>query len=73
MSKQPYLQIEDKHGAIASIYINKTDNKANYLKLKLRFGGKNTFGIGTKVISYVKGKKQFKEFVAFIKNGFKIK
>ena len=46
---------------IASIYINKTDNKANYLKLKLRFGGKNTFGIGTKVISYVKGKKQFKE------------
>lgn len=47
--------------SIASIYINKTDNKANYLKLKLRFGGKNTFGIGTKVISYVKGKKQFKE------------
>ena len=46
---------------IASIYINKTDNKANYLKLKLRFGGKNTFGIGSKVISYVKGKKQFKE------------
>lgn len=46
---------------IASIYINKTDNKANYLKLKLRFGGKNTFGIGSKVISYVKGKKQFEE------------
>ena len=46
---------------IASIYINKTDNKANYLKLKLRFVGKNTFGIGSKVISYVKGKKQFKE------------
>jgi hypothetical protein len=47
--------------SVASIYINKTDNKANYLKLKLRFGGKNTFGIGSKVISYVKGKKQFKE------------
>ncbi len=46
---------------VASIYINKTDNKANYLKLKLRFGGKNTFGIGSKVISYVKSKKQFKE------------
>lgn len=47
--------------SVASIYINKTNNKANYLKLKLRFKGKNTFGIGSKVISYVKGKKQFKE------------
>ena len=47
--------------SVASIYINKTDNKANYLKVKLRFVGKNTFGIGSKVISYVKGKKQFKE------------
>jgi hypothetical protein len=46
---------------IASVYINKTDGKANYLKLKLRFTGKNTFGIGAKVISYAKGKKQFKE------------
>jgi hypothetical protein len=27
----------------------------------LHFEGKNTFGIGTKVISYVKGKKQYKE------------
>jgi hypothetical protein len=47
--------------SVASIYINKTNDKANYLKLKLRFGGKNTFGIGSKVISYVKGKKQYKE------------
>ena len=47
--------------SVASIYINKTNEKANYLKLKLRFEGKNTFGIGTKVISYVKGKKQYKE------------
>lgn len=46
---------------IASVYINKTDSKSNYLKLKLRFAGKNTFGIGAKVISYAKGKKQFKE------------
>jgi hypothetical protein len=29
--------------------------------LKLQFGGKNTLGVGTKVISYAKGKKQFKE------------
>ena len=47
--------------SVASIYINKTNDKANYLKIKLRFGGKNTFGIGTKVISYKKGKMQYKE------------
>ncbi|RTY98124.1 hypothetical protein EKL98_15780, partial [Flavobacterium bomense] len=46
---------------VASIYINKTNDKANYLKIRLRFGGKNTFGIGTKVISYNKGKMQYKE------------
>ncbi|TRX42393.1 VCBS repeat-containing protein [Flavobacterium restrictum] len=45
----------------ASIYINLTNAKSNYLKLKLQFEGKNTFGIGTKVISYVKGVKQYKE------------
>ena len=45
----------------ASVYINKTDKSATYLKLKLRFVGKNTFGIGAKVISYSKGRKQFKE------------
>ncbi len=44
----------------ASIYINKTNNKANYLKVKLKFHG-NTFGIGSKVIAYYKGKRQFKE------------
>jgi hypothetical protein len=47
--------------AIASVYINKTDAVSNYLKVKLQFTGKNTFGIGAKVISYSKGKKQFKE------------
>lgn len=46
---------------VASIYINKTNEKANYLKLKLRFGSKNTFAIGAKVISYAKGQKQFKD------------
>ncbi|MDZ4330337.1 MAG: CRTAC1 family protein, partial [Flavobacterium sp.] len=53
--------ITNNTNAIASLYINKTDTKSNYLKLKLRFTGKNTFGIGAKVISYSKGKKQFKE------------
>lgn len=53
--------ITNNLNTVASIYINKTDKSANYLKVKLQFGGKNTFGIGAKVISYVKGKKQFKE------------
>lgn len=53
--------ITNNTNSVASLYINKTDGKSNYLKLKLRFVGQNTFGIGTKVISYVKGKKQFKE------------
>lgn len=53
--------ITNNTNATASVYINKTDTKSNYLKLKLRFTGKNTFGIGAKVISYSKGKKQFKE------------
>lgn len=47
--------------SVASIYINTTNEKANYLKIKLQFGGKNTFGVGAKVISYVKGQKQFKD------------
>jgi enediyne biosynthesis protein E4 len=46
---------------IASVYSNKTNDKANYLKVKLQFDGKNTFGIGTKVISYINRKMQYKE------------
>ena len=53
--------ITNNLNSVATVYINKTDKNANYLKLKLRFGGKNTFAIGAKVISYSKGKKQFKE------------
>lgn len=45
----------------ASVYMNQTNAKSNYLKVKFQFIGKNTFGIGAKVISYSKGKKQFKE------------
>ncbi len=45
----------------ASIYINQTNAKSNYIKVKLKFESKNTFGIGAKVISYSKGKMQFKE------------
>ncbi len=45
----------------ASLYINQTNNTSNYLKLRFRFTGKNPFGIGTKVFSYVDGKLQYKE------------
>lgn len=45
----------------ASIYVNKTNTKAHYLKLKLKGPGKNTLGIGTKVYSYHKGILQYKE------------
>lgn len=45
----------------ASLYINKTNQKSNYLKLKFKFHGKNPFGIGTKVYSYHKGKQQYKQ------------
>ena len=45
----------------ASLYINKTDQKANYLKLNLRFSGKNPYAIGTKVYSYHNGILQFRE------------
>uniref|UniRef100_UPI00286BA2EA VCBS repeat-containing protein n=1 Tax=Flavobacterium sp. TaxID=239 RepID=UPI00286BA2EA len=46
---------------IATVYINKTNDKSNYLKIKLKFEGKNIFGIGAKIIAYSKGKKQCKE------------
>ena len=45
----------------ASIYVNKTNTKAHYLKLKLKGPGKNTQGIGTKVYSYHNGILQYKE------------
>ncbi|WP_435623629.1 VCBS repeat-containing protein [Flagellimonas sp.] len=52
----------------ATLYINKTDAKANYLKIKLRFEGKNPFGVGAKVFSYHNGTLQFKEL--FPNRGF---
>ncbi|NKI26118.1 VCBS repeat-containing protein [Arenibacter sp. 6A1] len=45
----------------ASLYINKTNDKANYLKLHFKYTDKNKYGIGTKVFSYHKGKLQYKE------------
>ncbi len=45
----------------AALYINKTNDKANYLKLKFDLPGKNNFGFGTKVFSYHKGILQYRE------------
>jgi len=46
---------------LASLYINMTDTKAGYLKLKLNSKDKNPFSIGAKVFSYNKGNLQYKE------------
>jgi hypothetical protein len=43
------------------IYINQTNEKANYLQLKFNYTAPNTFGIGTKVYAYNNGILQFKE------------
>ncbi|MDT0643247.1 VCBS repeat-containing protein [Zunongwangia sp. F363] len=51
-----------------SVYENKTDSLANFLKLKLRFHAPNIYGIGTKVISYNNGKQQVKQL--FTSRGF---
>jgi hypothetical protein len=45
----------------ATLYINKTNQNANYLKIRLRSPGQNSYGIGAKVISYHGGVLQFKE------------
>lgn len=49
-------------------YINKTNDKASYLKLKFQFEKMNVFGIGTKAIAYSNGIIQAKEL--FTARGF---
>ncbi len=43
------------------IYINQTNTRSNYLKIKLKFNAPNTFGIGSRVYSYHNGVMQMKE------------
>tara|TARA_R110002051_G_scaffold141279_1_gene214283 strand:- start:10269 stop:13523 length:3255 start_codon:yes stop_codon:yes gene_type:complete len=45
----------------AMVYINKTNNKASYLKIKFNYESKNNFGLGTKVFAYTNGNLQYKE------------
>ncbi|NER16926.1 CRTAC1 family protein [Spongiivirga citrea] len=47
--------------AAPTIYINNTNEKANYLKLSFNYKSENWFGIGTKIYSYHKGVLQYKE------------
>ena len=53
--------ITNNINAPASIYINQTNEEANYLKVKLQYANGNTFGIGTKVFAFSNGKMQSKE------------
>ena len=52
----------------ATFYQNTIDSTSNYLKLKFNYKKGNTFGIGTKVISYHNGIKQYKQL--FTSKGF---
>ncbi len=45
----------------AALYINKTNSKATFLKIKFEYPNPNRFGIGTKVFSYSNGILQYKE------------
>ncbi|ELR71501.1 hypothetical protein C900_02564 [Fulvivirga imtechensis AK7] len=44
-----------------SIYINQTNEKFNYLKIKLDYLNPNKYGIGTKLYVYSEGLMQYKE------------
>ena len=44
-----------------AVYVNKTNEQANYLKLTFELPGANRFGLGTKVFSYHGGQVQYKE------------
>jgi hypothetical protein len=45
----------------ATLYINNTNTKANYLNIKFNYNSANHYGIGTKVLSYHNGTLQYKE------------
>ncbi len=53
--------VTNNSNAPATLYINKTDDTANFLKIKFEYKEGNPFGIGTKVLSYHQGQLQYKE------------
>jgi hypothetical protein len=60
--------VTNNSNAPVTFYRNNIDSTANYLKLKFNYKKGNSFGIGTKVISYHKGIKQYKQL--FTSKGF---
>ncbi len=53
--------ITNNLNAPPSVLENRTNDKANYLKISLRYKKNNVFGLGTKVYTFTKGNQQFKE------------
>ena len=49
----------------ATVYVNTTNDTANYLKLKFSLNGNNSFGIGTKVEVWKDGVLRYKELNPF--------
>ncbi|MDG1571810.1 VCBS repeat-containing protein [Robiginitalea sp. M366] len=45
----------------ASVLVNTTNGAGQYLKLRLDFGPKNPYGVGSKVYAYTGGQVQFRE------------
>jgi enediyne biosynthesis protein E4 len=45
----------------ATLYVNSSAKNSSYLKIKMNFTAPNTFGIGSKVISYQNGEMQVKQ------------
>ncbi len=60
--------VTNNSNAQVSFYRNNIDSTANYLKIKFNYKKGNKYGIGTKVISYHKGVKQYKQL--FTSKGF---
>ncbi len=60
--------VTNNSNAPATFYQNNVNSTANFLKLKFNYKKGNTFGIGTKVISYHNGIKQYKQL--FTSKGF---
>ncbi len=44
-----------------TIYVNRTNGAANYLKIQLKYTAPNTFGIGTRIYSFHNGTMQLRE------------
>ena len=51
-----------------TLYINQTGQASHYLKIRLNFGEKNAYGIGSRVYAYDSGRMQMKEM--YVARGF---